>query len=111
MMERPNLVWGTVNVCRMGSYEYGSDTLMLSRILADDTNLLDYVMYHELLHKKHKFSSKHGRAIHHSKAFRIDEQKFKDAPLLEKRLGQLTRRSRIQKKKTGILNWLRTAFN
>jgi hypothetical protein len=38
--------------------------------------MLDYVMYHELLHKKHGLT-KGGRA--HTKAFRADEAKFEEA--------------------------------
>jgi hypothetical protein len=41
-------------------------------------------MYHEMLHKKHKFySTKKGQRVHHSSAFRKDEQKFPDSSRLE----------------------------
>jgi len=94
-MELPNLIWGTHSIAKLGSYDYGTDTVSMSKILKDDFELVDYVMYHELLHKKHKFRSKYGRTHAHTKEFKDDEQKFPNAPLLEKRLSRLAR----QKKK------------
>jgi hypothetical protein len=91
-IEKPNLVWSD-GVNRLGFYDYGADSLHLSRILREDERLLDYIMYHEMLHKKHKFSSK-GRMVHHSREFRADEARFKDAALLEKELVRLVRRHR-----------------
>ncbi|MEK6823210.1 MAG: hypothetical protein AABY13_05250 [Nanoarchaeota archaeon] len=93
-MERPNLVWSD-GVNRLGFYDYGRDQIALSQILLKDDRLLDYVMYHEMLHKKHKFSSGAGRTVHHSKEFRQDEAKFKDAALLEHELTRLVQRRRF----------------
>jgi len=92
MLERPNLVWSD-GYQRLGFYDYGRDTIAISRVLRKDVRLLDYVMYHEMLHKKHKFASSGSRTIHHSRQFREDEAKFKDAPMLEKQLGRLGRSS------------------
>ena len=90
MMEKPNFQW--MNGTRtLGHYEYGTDTISISRILQRDEQLLEYVLYHEMLHKKHKFSSTPGRQRHHSKAFRIDEAKFPNANELEKRFSKLKR--------------------
>src|SRR3989338_7917509 len=38
----------------LGTYEYSTDTVSVTKLLLDKVELLDYVMYHELLHKKHK---------------------------------------------------------
>jgi len=105
LLEKPNLVWGTNSIRRLGSYDYGSDMITLSRILEEDFELLDYVMYHEMLHKKHKYIFKNGRSHHHTKAFREEEAKFENAALLEKRLDRVARKNRILKKK-GLLSWL-----
>jgi hypothetical protein len=91
-LERPNLVWSD-GVNRLGFYDYGRDQIALSRILQKDVRLLEYVMYHEMLHKKHKFSGT-TRTLHHSRAFRQDEASFKDAAILERELGRLVGRSR-----------------
>lgn len=94
-MELPNLIWGRNSIRKLGSYDYGTDTVSLSKILKDDLELVDYVMYHELLHKKHKFTSKYGRTHAHTKQFKEDERKFPNAPLLEKRLGRLARQKQF----------------
>lgn len=88
LLEMPNFDWmdGTRTV---GLYEYGTDTILISKHLARDPELLAYVMYHEMLHKKHKFASKPGRQCHHSRAFREDEAKYPDASQLEQRLGRV----------------------
>ncbi len=88
LIEQPNLVLGK-GLRTLGHYDYGSDTVTISEHLFDDYELLDYVMYHELLHKKHKFTSG-GR--HHTKAFKEDEAKFPNAAVLEKRLGRTVKK-------------------
>lgn len=93
LLEKPNLVWSS-GTQRLGFYDYGRDQIALSTILAKDSRLLDYVMYHEMLHKKHKFTHSSSRALHHGRAFREDERKFKDAALLEGELTKVVRRAR-----------------
>jgi hypothetical protein len=51
--------------------------------------MMDYVMYHEMLHKKHKFSSKGSRIMHHTKEFRSSESAFPNSEIIEKRLRTL----------------------
>lgn len=96
LIDKPNLKWGAHSRAKLGSYEYGSDTITISQILRDDQNLLDYVMYHEILHKKHKFYSKNGRSYHHTSKFRKDERAFED-PDAEKKLKQFLAKKRIRK--------------
>ncbi len=97
MMDQPTLTWGRASTTKLGSYEYATDTVKLSTILADDEDMLDYVLYHELLHKKHKFSCSNGRTHHHTPAFRADEKKFwlKDA---EEKLRTFVRKKKQKKK-------------
>jgi hypothetical protein len=95
-LERPNLVWAGHNLTQLGSYHYASDTITVSRILEKDSNLLDYVMYHEMLHKKHKFYSKDGRSYHHTKLFRTKEKEFEDKKIEEK-LKTLLRKKKIKR--------------
>ena len=91
LIEQPNLVWGSGRR-KLGHYDFGADAISISKVLADDQGLLDYVMYHEMLHKKHKFSSSYGRQYYHSKAFREEEKKFPNAKELEKRLSTIGRK-------------------
>lgn len=95
-LEKPNLGWGGHNLTQLGSYHYASDTITLSRVLEKDQQLLDYVMYHEMLHKKHQFHSKDGRSYHHTKLFRAKEREFEDKKAEEK-LKKLLRKHRIKR--------------
>lgn len=91
LMQITNFEWmdGTRT---LGLYEYGTDTIKMTRLLAAHPELMDYVMYHEMLHKKHKFKSTPGRHTHHSKAFRDDEQKFGDTERLDREIGRVIRK-------------------
>ncbi len=94
LIERPNLVWGTDSFRTLGHYRYTTDTITISTILKEDLELLDYVMYHEMLHKKFQFESKNGRSFHHTPEFKRAEQRFHNASLLEQRLSRLASRHR-----------------
>ncbi|MBT4541101.1 DUF45 domain-containing protein [Candidatus Woesearchaeota archaeon] len=98
LMNMPNVLWGKHTLTKLGSYEYGNDTVLMSLALKDaPTKMLDYVMYHELLHKKHKFHHKNGKSFHHTTAFRKDEKMFKNAEQLETDLKYLLRKKKVRK--------------
>ncbi|MAF34974.1 hypothetical protein CMO91_03960 [Candidatus Woesearchaeota archaeon] len=87
MIEPPNLIWGKHATRTLGTYDYGTDTIRISAALQDE-ELLDYVMYHELLHKHLKF--KHGKSTrYHTKQFRTKEKQFKNALACEQKLKRL----------------------
>lgn len=105
-LEKPNLKWGAVSTSRLGSYEYHTNTITISSILRKASpDLLDYIMHHEMLHKKLKFYSKSGRSFHHTSEFKESEKKFENREKLEKELRALCAKSRIK----GLLfgNWFR----
>ena len=96
MIDKPNLQWGNASTSKLGSYEYGSDTITISTIFKNERKeLLDYVMYHEMLHKKFKFQNKNGRNLHHSKEFKRMEAKFDNRDSLEKEISRLARKHRF----------------
>jgi hypothetical protein len=80
LMEKPNLVFATESFRKLGSYSYGTNTINISTIFKglpiEEQKHLDYVIYHELLHKKHTFNVKNGRHQAHTTIFRNDEKKF-----------------------------------
>ncbi|MBS1250607.1 MAG: hypothetical protein MAG431_02201 [Chloroflexi bacterium] len=80
-MEQPHLTWNRQLTYRsFGHYHYATDTLMVSRSLdLPDTPVyvLDFVMYHELLHKKLGYNLVNGRRYGHTPAFKKEEGKFK----------------------------------
>ncbi|MBW2984140.1 DUF45 domain-containing protein [Candidatus Woesearchaeota archaeon] len=105
MIEKPNLVWHNSS-SRLGTYEYGSDTISITTALRDvDSEILDYVMYHEMLHKKYKFISKDGRNYHHTSHFKNKEREFENQKEVEKRLKHL-RAPRRRNKPAGLFKKL-----
>ncbi|MBI2523500.1 SprT-like domain-containing protein [Candidatus Woesearchaeota archaeon] len=98
-LETPNLAWHN-SIRRLGSYEYGSDTISISRVLLEDSDLMDYVIYHEMLHKKFKFSSSNGRTCHHTREFKEMERKFDNSMEMEQRI------KRIGKKRKRLFSFI-----
>ena len=95
-IEKPNLVFCN-SVSKLGSYNYHTDTIDISKILLGHPVLMDYVMYHELLHKRLKFrNTKKGRSYHHTREFRIKEKEFENAKELEKQLQSLVSKKRVK---------------
>jgi len=96
MLDKPNLQWGNNSTSKLGSYEYGSDTITISAIFKDaNQQFLDYVMYHEMLHKKFKFQNRNERNIHHSNEFKKMEAKFSNRELIEREISKLARKHRL----------------
>ena len=94
-VEKPNLVWGESTFRKLASYTYESDTVTVSNIFRSAPNeLIDYLMYHELLHKKFKFEEKNGRSLHHSPEFKRWEARFPNAKELEKQLSIWSRKKK-----------------
>ena len=105
MLDKPNLQWGSSSTSKLGSYEYGSDTITISTIFKENPHeLLDYVMYHEMLHKKFKFENKNGRTLHHSPEFKRIEAKFPNRDLIEKGISRLAGKHRFNFRRI-ILNF------
>lgn len=81
-LERPTLGWsGTRSRRILGRYDSAHRTIVISRVFDSPTVpdfVLDYVLYHEMLHIKHPSRVKDCRMITHSAEFRADEKKFKD---------------------------------
>jgi hypothetical protein len=80
MMEKPNLIFANESFRKLGSYEYSTNSIYMSTIFQglplEEQKFLDYVIYHELLHKKHTFNIKNGRHQAHTTVFKNDEKKF-----------------------------------
>lgn len=79
-LPKPKLRWNNVPTTRkFGHYESARDTVMLS-ISLDEPNVpqhvVDYVMYHELLHKKLGVKLVNGRRMAHTSIFKKAERRF-----------------------------------
>ncbi len=89
-MDMPNIKWSKRLKTTLGYYEYSTDTITLNTVLKGNNkrNYLDFIMYHELLHKKHKFNN--GlRKNAHTPSFKNDERKFKNYNKIKKELKTL----------------------
>jgi len=84
----PKIKYGKQSFSVLGNYNYHTGTITISsifmKIKEEDNFFLDFVMYHELLHKKLGFNSDSSRNIYHSKAFLKEEQKYD--PEIERKL-------------------------
>ena len=79
-LSRPHLVWSrTFTVRKFGHYDHARDTVMVSMSL--DKNVVpayavDFIVYHELLHKKLGVTWKSNRIGAHTREFTEREQSF-----------------------------------
>lgn len=90
-MDISNLRWGNKSARLFGSYDYGTDTITINPLLRGRTHLLDYVMFHEMLHKKYKFKASRSRTQHHTPEFKKEEERYPGKKELEKELRSLNR--------------------
>ncbi|NQU78449.1 hypothetical protein HQ545_01645 [Candidatus Woesearchaeota archaeon] len=108
LVEMPNLVWGRFATRTFGSYDFKNDRVTISKVFQDieDPVYLDYVMFHEILHKQRKFFKSGNKTYYHDKRFKMLEKVFEDGERVEKELGRVVggvkRRRTIQKK---FLGW------
>jgi len=91
LFDEPNLKWASKNFTRLGTYDYKRDLVTISSLFQDaPKEILDFIMYHELLHKQESFASKNGRNYYHTKSFRDKEKAFKNKNI-EKELKKFIR--------------------
>ncbi|MCT7955603.1 M48 family peptidase [Laspinema palackyanum] len=80
-MVKPRLSWNrSFTTRKFGHYERGRDRVVLSISLDSDRvpqYVVEFVLYHELLHKQHEGKWVNGRLNVHTPEFRQDEQKFR----------------------------------
>jgi hypothetical protein len=93
LMPRPRLTWSRAFTGRkFGHYDYVRDTVMLSATLDQsgvEQFVVDFVMYHELLHKHLGVRVMEGRRYAHTPEFRAAERAFPRHPEAEAVLERL----------------------
>jgi hypothetical protein len=80
VLSRPLLSWSQKKTRRiLGHHDHVHGAIIISRTL-DDARIprfvVEYVLYHEMLHVKHPARRAAGRTIYHSQPFRRDERRF-----------------------------------
>lgn len=79
-LDRPLLSWSLHRTSKiLGHHDHVHRAIIISRTL-DDVSIprfvVEYVLYHEMLHVKHPTRVVAGRTIYHGRAFRQDERGF-----------------------------------
>ncbi len=95
MQSRPNLTWTSNNLSSLGSYEYATNTIKISSLFKKNQELLDYIMYHEMLHKKLGYKQKKTKTYHHTREFKRKEKMYDD-PEIEKKLNTFLKFHRLR---------------
>lgn len=91
----PNLIWGQKSFRKLASYNFHNDTITVSTIFQGERNeIIDYLMYHELLHKAQQFKHRNGRSFFHTREFRAAEKEYPDYFKLEQELKAIIRSKR-----------------
>jgi hypothetical protein len=95
-LPKPTLSWSARRTKRiLGHHDYVHDAIVISRSL-DNANvpefLVEYVLYHEMLHMKHRPRVINGRRIYHTAAFRAEEHRFARFDEAIEELEKVTRR-------------------
>jgi hypothetical protein len=79
-LSKPTLSWSARRTKRiLGHHDYVHDAIIISRSLdspAVPEFMVEYVLYHEMLHMKHRPRVINGRRVYHTAAFRADEHRF-----------------------------------
>lgn len=85
-LERPMLSWSQRQTRRvLGHHDHVHRTIIISKTLdnaAIPRFVVEYVLYHEMLHVRHPARVVSGRTVYHGRAFRQDEplfERFDDA--------------------------------
>jgi hypothetical protein len=80
-LPKPILTWSTRKTYRiLGHHDAAHDTIVISRSLDSGTVprfVVEYIVFHEMLHVAHPTKHVNGRRYNHTTAFKRDEQKFK----------------------------------
>lgn len=96
LMEKPTLTWGRKKARRtLGRYDLQRDVVCVSPFLDSSEvpeEFLDFIMYHELLHKKHGVQERGGKLWAHTPQFKRDEKRFHDYEKMKKIMGDIARK-------------------
>ena len=80
LMARPRLSWSQTKTRRiLGHYDPAHNAIIISRIFdhpAVPRYVLDYIVYHEMLHLKHPVKLRGSRRCVHSPEFQAEEKLF-----------------------------------
>ena len=107
MLEQPNLQWGKAAFRKLASYNFHSDTITVSTLFQNaEPGLLDYLLYHEMLHKHFKFRQGGERCSYHSREFREAEKRYPEQEKREREIEAMIRnQQRTLRRKKSFWGW------
>ena len=98
-LEKPVLTWSQRRTRRiLGHHDAAHDTIVISKTLDDKdvpSWLVEYVLYHEMLHIKHPARLIKGRRYYHTNAFRAEEHRFPYYEEAQRWLELIARQRRV----------------
>ena len=87
-ISKPTLGWSLQNSTRrLAFYDHERDLIVVSRIFDSKRTpsaVIEFLMYHEILHILIPVEKKNGRRIIHPRNFRIEEEKFNEYEKVQK---------------------------
>jgi hypothetical protein len=93
-MNKPRLTWSSnLSHRKLGHYERTRDRIVISKILDHDQipqYLVEFVLYHELLHKHHGIQWLNGKCMVHTPEFKRSERKFSQFQAAENFLKKMS---------------------
>lgn len=102
----PTLAWTEESpAIRLGYYFGPLNLLAVNRVFDSERvprYVLEFVVYHELLHHIDAESGRRTRRVHHTKRFREQERRFSSWEDSERWLNKLVREHRRSRKKPGV---------
>jgi|ERR1700730_9900864 len=94
-LQRPHIGWSSRSWRRQfGSYDPGPNQIVLNRRMdrpGVPQSVVEYVLYHEMLHVKHPTRRSGCSLISHSPEFRAEEKHFEHFTIARKLLDQMAR--------------------
>jgi len=102
-IRKPQLTWSARKTYRiLGHHDAQMDHIAISRSL-DSSDVprfvVEYVVFHEMLHIKHPTQHVNGRRYNHTPAFKRDEERFTHYEAAEKWIGRNVRKLKRAAKK------------
>ena len=87
-LSQPHLHWGKDSSRKLASYNFHNDTVRISTLFKESPNhILDYLMYHELLHKHFQFKHHNTRSSYHTSEFKAAERLYPNQQAIEQEIN------------------------
>jgi hypothetical protein len=91
LLARPQMTWSSERARnRLGHYDPAHNAIVISRVFDHPRvprYVVEYIVYHEMLHLKHPVTFKGSRRCVHSSEFQADEQEFAQLEAAKKYLS------------------------